>query len=245
MRGPAPPGTGARTLTSTKAGGEWGTCRLDGPHGRQRVVLHVLARQARVDGKQDLHQVLGEGARAQDGGLCTPDFCCGHQLHGVRDLLRALHAADAVPQVLQGRGHLGARGGQAASGRAGVCCCTGLYSQSSRPTASRAAGPWHRPAQARCLGKARSGQTQICLQPAAPAPAAGRQVRLEPQAPSMKAPSGAAAAPYTPGALEAAAVRTSTAAGAQLRRTLPRSSATESPLAGSLLPMKLLAHTGA
>ena len=84
------------------------------------MVLHVLAGEAGVHGVEDLDQVLGERARAEDGGLCTPDFCGSHQLHRVRDLLRVLHAANAVAQVLEGRAHLGKRG-RAGSGRAFGC----------------------------------------------------------------------------------------------------------------------------
>lgn len=56
--------------------------RLHGPHGRERH-LHVLARQAAVDRVQHFDQVLGEGARAQHGGLRAPHLRRSHQLHRV------------------------------------------------------------------------------------------------------------------------------------------------------------------
>jgi hypothetical protein len=54
-----------------------------------------------IEAEAHLHQVLRKGAAVHHGILRTPDLGRRDQLHGVRDLLRALHGVDAVAGVLQ------------------------------------------------------------------------------------------------------------------------------------------------
>jgi hypothetical protein len=53
-----------------------------------------------------LDQVLCKWPPIHHSVLRPPDLGCGHQLHGVCDLLRAPHRVDAIPRLLQPGAHL-------------------------------------------------------------------------------------------------------------------------------------------